>query len=1689
MPLELYDRVKQKSTTAGTGNVTLTSSVATFLDFSAVYTDNDQLFYTIENLTDFEVGIGTYSGNTVSRDTVLKSSNSDSLLNLPGDTNTFVFVTYPASGAVHTSGNRCVVDIDGINFNVGAAPTYTEGRIFYDNQNHALAVYNDEPDITLQVGQEEFLRVRNNTSGTIFNGEAVRILGSQGTHVTVEKAIATGDFVAQAVGLATHDIENNSFGYVTTYGVVRDLDTSDFNDGDEIFLSPEVSGGLTGVSPIAPNYKLSLGHVVRSHPTVGQVVVKPSTPKLGGGDVKTLGNKVPSGVAFTEQIAGSDAAIIASTTGLIYDSGNQVLRVNAGGVRFPDGVTQTIAYTGQDAYNYWELQVGSDIDTITSTERVQFTGEGLVSVAYDPTKNTVTISGSEGAATGLSDPIYIDLNNQLSGSGSFKYAGDTASIEATLTAAAISGQTATTTIADPDNFIIERGAALRKVARSVVVTGLATTGELDSVSGYLQGQIDSNDTDISALQTATGLLDTRVSQNESDITVVSGIAQDALNASGYLQSQIDINAASSGYLRTDITALETATGNLDTRVTQNESDITSVSGLLYNNWNINVSGNVDSIESNQTVVFTGVGLTTVTYDNATNIVSISGAGDGSGTGGSTTGVASGIAFFNRTSNEITGVSNFIYNQVLNQVGINADPQAGLHVKNDTSAYPVLTVEAGAGQALPLARFIDENGIVVATIDYLSGTFANSGGITYPDGNTQVIAYTGQQADLSSYATTSYVNSVSGNLQGEIDSNDTDIANLQTATGNLDTRVSQNETDITALETATGNLDTRVTQNTNDITSVSGLLYNNWNINVTGNVDSITSNENVVFTGVGLTSVSYDSSTNTVSISGSADGDTTYTAGSGLTLDGDEFNVYGGTGLLDALYFPASGTGVGINITLSPSRFASQVPGNASQPRILVGFGNDEYQSYEELDGTVVVGHFNNSGAIGRTDGNLVFGNTNLQSASGSYENRIFGKSNMNSASNSHANVIVGFNSAFGLTDTTTAYIISSNQGANNASNIDGTVVIGQQGAIDATDFTQSLSIGNAASVEASGDKNIIFGYGAGFQIAGDNNIDIHSNPSFLNIIGSNSNKLNIGRTIVGDTSSKLLAIGNVGASDITPDATLEIKPNASTDIGLIVQGAASHTANLQEWQDNSENILAFVDTRGTVSGSGFIFQDGVTQTIAYTGQGDGDTTYTAGSGLTLDSTEFNIYGGTGNFKQIYYNEHDPILIGSPDFNERPILANGPNIFIGHNAGRDYVADGGSNTTGNVAVGVNAASGMIYGRQTAFIGTSAGNNTSGMIGSTLIGANAGQGSTDFSNTTVIGRGARNADNLNSCCIIGESTSAQNASSCANMVAIGTQAADSVVDFDDSITMGQLSSLQASGSYNIVMGYIAGYLIKGNRNIDIDPDNSSAATVIGTNSDKINIAKTIVGDTSSKLLAIGNVGASDITPDATLEIKPNASTDVGLIVQAAASHTANLQEWQDSSENVLLEVDANGNISGTATGIFDGGVTYPDGNTQIVAYTGQGGGSTSPGGSDSYVQFNDGGSFGGDANFTWNSGTATLNVSGSFTATTKSFLIDHPVKEGMKLQYASLEGPENGVYVRGTTDQSIIQLPDYWVALVDENSITVNLTPVGKFQSLYIIDKNNEHVTVGGVEGSYDYVVYGERKDVDKLEVEW
>jgi hypothetical protein len=120
--------------------------------------------------------------------------------------------------------------------------------------------------------------------------------------------------------------------------------------------------------------------------------------------------------------------------------------------------------------------------------------------------------------------------------------------------------------------------------------------------------------------------------------------------------------------------------------------------------------------------------------------------------------------------------------------------------------------------------------------------------------------------------------------------------------------------------------------------------------------------------------------------------------------------------------------------------------------------------------------------------------------------------------------------------------------------------------------------------------------------------------------------------------------------------------------------------------------------------------------------------------------------------------------------------------------------------------------------------------------------------------------------------------------------------------------------------------------------------------------------------------------------------------------------------------------------------------------------------------------------------------TLEVSGSFAATSKSFLIKHPIREGKKLQHGVVEGPEHSVYVRGKTDSDTITLPDYWVALVHEDTITVQLTPIGTNQSLVIKSVSLQEVVIENKSKTAKYIncyyyIQGERKDIPKINVEY
>lgn len=123
---------------------------------------------------------------------------------------------------------------------------------------------------------------------------------------------------------------------------------------------------------------------------------------------------------------------------------------------------------------------------------------------------------------------------------------------------------------------------------------------------------------------------------------------------------------------------------------------------------------------------------------------------------------------------------------------------------------------------------------------------------------------------------------------------------------------------------------------------------------------------------------------------------------------------------------------------------------------------------------------------------------------------------------------------------------------------------------------------------------------------------------------------------------------------------------------------------------------------------------------------------------------------------------------------------------------------------------------------------------------------------------------------------------------------------------------------------------------------------------------------------------------------------------------------------------------------------------------------------------------------DSNATFSPIGSSVNVDGDFSAITKSFIIDHPSKDNFKLRYGNLEGPEHGVYFRGRSNTDRIPLPYYWKDLVDIDTITVNVTPIGKRMRLYVKEITSEYITIkGNMKPDYFYTVFAERKDVLKL----
>jgi hypothetical protein len=161
------------------------------------------------------------------------------------------------TGNIDISGN-VISDIVQLRGGVG-----TQGEMSWSADEETVQLIMD--GTTLYMGQDTFVHVRNNTASIITKGTAVYATGTLGAsgRITVAPMIANGTIPGRLfIGLAAENIAISEDGQVITFGKIRNINTTAYNDGDVLWISPTVAGQLTATEPVAPNLKIATAFVV-----------------------------------------------------------------------------------------------------------------------------------------------------------------------------------------------------------------------------------------------------------------------------------------------------------------------------------------------------------------------------------------------------------------------------------------------------------------------------------------------------------------------------------------------------------------------------------------------------------------------------------------------------------------------------------------------------------------------------------------------------------------------------------------------------------------------------------------------------------------------------------------------------------------------------------------------------------------------------------------------------------------------------------------------------------------------------------------------------------------------------------------------------------------------------------------------------------------------------------------------------------------------------------------------------------------------------------------------------------------------------------------------------------------------------------------------------------------------------------
>lgn len=255
-----------------------------------------------------------------------------------------------------------------------SVPTATPGTLYWDSAdgNQTLSLVMGNGVTTQQIGEEQYFRIK--ADAAITEGQVVMFTGTVGASGALKGAPATGLTASTALyvmGVATETMAVNQWGYVTSFGLVRGINTTGgaeaWVDGQILYLDPTVAGGLTKTVPIAPNPKVVVAAVVHAA-TNGSLFIRPA---FGG----KLGD-FEGDVNIVSPVAGN----LLQYSGTVWQNVTPSSVINAVS---GSPATKTADFTVADTEN-WLINNKTSTCTVTLPAASAYTGRVLNFTNYQP---------------------------------------------------------------------------------------------------------------------------------------------------------------------------------------------------------------------------------------------------------------------------------------------------------------------------------------------------------------------------------------------------------------------------------------------------------------------------------------------------------------------------------------------------------------------------------------------------------------------------------------------------------------------------------------------------------------------------------------------------------------------------------------------------------------------------------------------------------------------------------------------------------------------------------------------------------------------------------------------------------------------------------------------------------------------------------------------------------------------------------------------------------------------------------------------------------------------------------------------------------------------------------------------------------------------------------------------------------